>query len=67
MRRVAFRVLLWTALLVAGVSAAVAQQAQPPLRLSLHDAIERGLRANIGVLLARAGILDADGARLRRR
>jgi outer membrane protein TolC len=67
MRRITIHVLLWTALLVAGVSAAVGQQPQPPLRLSLHDAIERGLRANVGVLLGRAGILDADGARLRRR
>jgi outer membrane protein TolC len=67
MRRMATRVLLFTALLSMGVIAAVAQQAQSPLRLSLREAIERGLRANVGVLLSRADVLDADGARIRRR
>jgi outer membrane protein TolC len=67
MRRIANRILLCAALLAAGAAAAAAQQTQPPLRLSLRDAIERGLRANVGVLLARADVLDADGARIRRR
>jgi outer membrane protein TolC len=67
MRRIAGRVLLFTALLSACVITAGAQQAQSPFRLTLRDAIERGLRANLGVLLARADMLDADGARIRSR
>ncbi|MDE3137635.1 MAG: TolC family protein [Acidobacteriota bacterium] len=67
MRRNFGRVLLFAALLFTGVIAAVAQQAQSPLRLSLRDAIDRGLRANLGVLLSRADMLDADGERIRSR
>lgn len=67
MKRVASRMLLWTALLAACTGVAGAQQKQTPLRLTLHDAIERGLRANVGVLLAKAGLRDADGARIRSR
>jgi outer membrane protein TolC len=67
MKRGALWILLWAALLATGAGAARAQQQQTPLRLSLHDAIERGLRANVGVLLARAGLLDADGNRVRQR
>jgi outer membrane protein TolC len=67
MRRMASGILLCIALLSGGAAGAGAQQAQPPLRLSLRDAIERGLRANVGVLLSRADVLDADGARIRSR
>lgn len=59
--------MLCAVLLAAAAGEARAQQQQPPLRLSLHDAIERGMRANVSVLLARAGINDADGNRVRRR
>jgi outer membrane protein TolC len=67
MRRIANRLLLCAVLLSVCATGAVAQQAQAPLRLTLREAIERGLRANVGVLLARADLLDADGARIRSR
>jgi outer membrane protein TolC len=67
MKRMACRILLGAAVLAACTGMARAQQQQTPLRLTLHDAVERGLRANVGVLLAKAGVQQADGARIRSR
>ncbi len=43
-----------------------AAQDQPPYRLTLKDAIERGLRANLSVLLAGTRVTEAAGTRERR-
>lgn len=43
-----------------------AEQAPPPYRLTLQDAIEKGLQANLNVLLSGAKIDAAEGTRLRR-
>jgi outer membrane protein TolC len=43
----------------------VLAQAQTPLRLTLNDAIERGLQANLGVLLAGTRVEESEAARLR--
>jgi outer membrane protein TolC len=51
------------ALALAGAGLLPAQS--PPLRLTLHDAIERGLRANLGVLLAGTRVEEAHAERLR--
>ena len=60
-----FRFLL---VLLAGVAAltlpASAQDA--PLRLTLHDAIEKGLQANLGVLVADTRVQELEGTRTRR-
>jgi outer membrane protein TolC len=67
MKRAGVSMLLCAALVATCGTYARAQQQQAPLRLSLKDAIKRGLRANVGVLLARAGIQQADGNRVRQR
>jgi outer membrane protein TolC len=45
---------------------ASASQAAPPYRLTLADAIQKGLQANLNVLLADSRIDQADGIRQRR-
>jgi len=50
--------------LVSG-SPASAQQSLP-LRLTLQDAIQKGLQANLSVLVAGTRVEEAEGARLRR-
>jgi outer membrane protein len=49
-----------------GVLGMEAAQAQQPYRLTLQDAIERALSANVNGLLARERIAAAEGTRLRR-
>jgi outer membrane protein TolC len=41
-------------------------QASHPLRLTLHDAIERGLQANLSVLVAKTRVEETEGTRTRR-
>ena len=41
-------------------------QAAHPLRLTLHDAIERGLQANLSVLVAETRVEETEGTRTRR-
>jgi outer membrane protein TolC len=41
-------------------------QASHPIRLTLHDAIERGLQANLSVLVADTRVEEAEGTRTRR-
>ena len=43
----------------------VAQQT-PPYRLTLRDAIDKGLRANLSVLIADTQVQEAEGTRIRR-
>jgi outer membrane protein TolC len=43
-----------------------AAQQPPPVRLTLQDAIQRGLQANLGVLVAGTRVDEAEGTRLRR-
>lgn len=60
-------VYLWLASLIAGpmpVSICAAQQA-PPYRLTLQDAIQKGLQANLNVLVAGTRVDEAEGARER--
>jgi outer membrane protein TolC len=57
-------VVLTLAGLFAGMIGA-AQQPQP-VRLSLQDAIQRGLQANLGILVAGTRVDEAEGTRLRR-
>jgi outer membrane protein TolC len=42
-----------------------AGQSSAPYRLSMPDAIQRGLQANLGVLVARTRVEEAEGTRLR--
>ncbi len=58
-----FSVLSGIALLTPGPSAA---QSQPPYRLTIQDAIERGLKANLSVLVAGTKVGEAEGTRERR-
>jgi outer membrane protein TolC len=55
-------------LTLAGLLASVlgAAQQPPPVRLTLQDAIQRGLQANLGVLVAGTRVDEAEGTRLRR-
>jgi outer membrane protein TolC len=55
---------LLTALLLG--QAAQAEPAAGPVRLTLREAIELGLKANLGVLVARAAVDEAAGTRERR-
>jgi outer membrane protein TolC len=56
-------VLTLASLFVGIVSAA---QQPPPVRLSLQEAIQRGLQANLGVLVAGTRVDEAEGTRMRR-
>lgn len=51
-------------LAVSGVVGAAQQP--PPFRLTLRDAIQKGLQANLGVLVARTRVREAEGARMRK-
>ena len=55
-------------LTLAGLFAGIVSAAQqpPPVRLSLQEAIQRGLQTNLGVLLAGTRVDEAEGTRLRR-
>jgi len=57
-------VVLALASLLAGMICAAQQP--PPVRLTLQDAIQRGLQANLGVLVAGTRVDEAEGTRLRR-
>ena len=57
-------VVLTLASLLAGMICAAQQP--PPVRLTLQDAIQRGLQANLGVLVAGTRVDEAEGTRLRR-
>jgi outer membrane protein TolC len=58
-------VVLTLAGLFAGSIGASAQQT-PPIRLTLQDAIQKGLQANLGVLVAGTRVDEAEGTRMRR-
>jgi outer membrane protein TolC len=47
-------------------SAICAAQQSPPVRLTLQDAIQKGLEANLNVLVAGTRIDEAEGTRMRR-
>jgi outer membrane protein TolC len=54
-------------LCVAGLVACISAAAQPaPYRLTLQDAIQKALQANLGVLLAGTKVDEAQGTRMRR-
>lgn len=53
-----------TAILAASSGSALAQQ--PPYRLSLRDAIHKGLQANLSVLVADTRVQEAEGTTVRR-
>lgn len=53
-------------LLMALSCASIAQTPGEPLRLTLHDAITRGLKANLGVLIADTRVAEARGTAERR-
>jgi outer membrane protein TolC len=61
-------VLVFLASLIAGPipSAIIAAQQQPPYRLTLQDAIQKGLQANLSVLVAGTRVDEAEGTRERR-
>ena len=61
-------VLVLVAGLIAGLigSTPGVAQAAAPYRLTLQDAIQKALRANLGVLVAGTRVQEAEGARLRR-
>jgi outer membrane protein TolC len=61
LRIVAF---LWLAGLLAGMTAAAQQPA--PVRLTLQDAIQKALQANLSVLTAGTRVAEAEGTRMRR-
>jgi len=48
------------------LSALSAAQAATPYRLSLHDAIQKALQANLNVLVANTRVEEAEGTRMRR-
>jgi outer membrane protein TolC len=52
--------------IVTGVSCPSAAQQAAPYRLTLRDAIEKGLRANLSVLVADTRVQEAEGTRVRR-
>ena len=57
----------FTLVVLAGlVSGGLAQQAAAPYRLTLRDAIEKGLQANLSVLVANTQVEEAEGTRMRR-
>ena len=60
--------LLLLAGLIAGPlpSAICAAQQQPPYRLTLQDAIQKALQANLSVLVAGTRVEEAEGTRMRR-
>ena len=60
--RVLYVVLLTACMLVPGALA----QETAPLRLTLHEAIEKGLQANLGVLVADTRVQELEGTRTRR-
>ena len=55
-------------LFVAGLAASVTAAAQQPapLRLTLQDAIQKALQANLSVLVADTKVEEAEGTRMRR-
>ncbi|MGD0903929.1 MAG: hypothetical protein ABR924_13405, partial [Terracidiphilus sp.] len=61
-------VLLGLASAIAGPipGANCAAQQSPPYRLTLQDAIQRGLQANLSVLVAGTRVDEAEGTRERR-
>jgi len=64
--RTAILLLLMSTVLQSHIGAQAMPQQQAPVRLTLQDAIQRGLQANLGVLLAGTRIEEAEGTRLRR-
>jgi outer membrane protein TolC len=60
-------IIWWAALLLAsGACFRGAAQQPAPYRLTLQDAIQKGLQANLGVLVAGTRVEEAEGDRLRR-
>jgi outer membrane protein TolC len=59
-------VLTLASLLASPISGTIAAQQPPPVRLTLQEAIQKGLQANLGVLVAGARVDEAEGTRLRR-
>jgi outer membrane protein TolC len=53
-------------LLATGLAWRSAAQQTPPYRLTLRDAIDQGLRANLSVLVADTQVQEAEGTRTRR-
>ena len=68
--RTKFRIMfiLWLASSIAGSTpgAICAAQPPPPYRLTLQDAIQKGLQANLSVLVAGTRVDEAEGTRERR-
>lgn len=59
-------VVLWPSLLLGfSVILSGAAQQPPPYRLTLQDAIQKGLQANLGVLVAGTRVEEAEGTRIR--
>jgi len=63
-RRVVF-VLLAALSVCAGPGSKAAAQQPPPYRLTLQDAIQKALQANLGVLIAGTNVEEAEAARVR--
>ena len=61
-KRVLYALLAMAAVLITGASA----QETAALRLTLRDAIEKGLQANLGVLVADTRVQELEGTRTRR-
>jgi len=63
-----YTVLVLLAGLITGLtsSTSCAAQSPAPYRLTLQDAIQKALRANLGVLVAGTRVKEAEGARMRR-
>jgi outer membrane protein TolC len=57
-------ILMLLAILSSGTTSAAQESA--PQRLTLHDAIEKGLQANLSVLVASTRVEEAEGTRVRR-
>ena len=64
MKRILLGVLVLAMIISACGGAALAQQ--PPYRLSLRDAIQKGLQANLSVLVADTRVQEAEGTTVRR-
>ncbi len=67
--RIRFRSFVVLFLAAAALGSALARPAraqQPPLRLTLQDAIQRALRANLSVLVGATRVEEAEGTRARR-